>query len=92
LPDEAVRLERTQRIRDVADVVGFAQAARQIGREVPVLAEGVDEDGLPVGRSRGQAPEVDGVVYLDRMVTAGTFVTVRIDDALGYDLEGEVIQ
>ena len=56
-----------------------------------MLVEGVDEDdGVVVGRWRGQAPEIDGVVLLDRG-EAGQIVTATIVDSLGYDLEGEVI-
>ncbi len=55
-----------------------------------VLIEEVDEDGAPVGRWRGQAPEVDGVVTLDHG-TVGTIVRAHIVDILGYDLEGEVL-
>jgi tRNA A37 methylthiotransferase MiaB len=55
-----------------------------------VLVEGVDEDeGVVIGRFRGQAPEIDGIVMLDAGVP-GQFVTARVVDSLGYDLEGEV--
>jgi tRNA A37 methylthiotransferase MiaB len=70
--------------------VGVAKAAEQFEREIDVLIEDVDEDGTPVGRWRGQAPEVDGVVLLDSG-TVGTIVRTRIVDVLGYDLEGEVL-
>jgi ribosomal protein S12 methylthiotransferase len=83
------RRSRTQRLRDIADEVGAAQAAAYVGREIEVLALG-SEDGEPFGRHRGQAPDVDGVVLLDREVEPGTIVSVTITDSLGYDLVGEV--
>jgi ribosomal protein S12 methylthiotransferase len=91
LPSLRTRLARTQRVRDVADAIGFERAAAHIGKELDVLSEGLDEDGSPVGRWQGQAPEVDGIVYLDREVAAGTMVRARVIDALGYDLEAEVL-
>lgn len=91
LPTLRTRRSRAQKIRDAADAVGFSRAAALIGRNLEVLAEGVDEDGAPVGRWRGQAPEVDGSVFLDREVPAGSLIRVRVVDAFGYDLEAEVL-
>jgi len=84
------RRARAQRLRDIADEIGFEQAATRVGRRLEVLVEGVDEDeGVVVGRWRGQAPEIDGVVLLDRGAP-GEIVSARIVDVFGYDLEGEV--
>jgi ribosomal protein S12 methylthiotransferase len=94
MPDqvpERLRAERAQRLRDVADSVGFAQAARRIGSVQRVLVEGPDEDGEVTGRTCGQAPEVDGVTILEAPAAAGTFVDVRITDAVGYDLVGALL-
>lgn len=87
----ATRRARAQRIRDVADRVGFQRAASHVGDVVRVLVEGVDEAGETVGRTCGQAPDVDGVTILEGPAEAGTFVTCRIHDAVGYDLVGEVL-
>ncbi|UCG39003.1 MAG: 30S ribosomal protein S12 methylthiotransferase RimO [bacterium] len=87
-----------QTARDRADLLMQEQAeisARKlsllVGRELAVLSEGADENG-PYGRHRGQAPEVDGVVRLDRDVEPGTFIRVRITGSDVYDLEGEVME
>lgn len=82
---------RAQRLRDLADGIGTGKAASRVGETLEVLVEGVDPDeGVVFGRWRGQAPEIDGVVLLDRG-EPGELVKVRIVDALGYDLEGEVV-
>ena len=84
------RLARAQRLRDLCDEIGFERAATRVGQTLEVLVEGVDEDeGVPVGRWCGQAPEIDGVVLLDGGAP-GQIVSARIVDSLGYDLEGEV--
>lgn len=87
---EQDRIARAQRVRDAADAVGFARAQGSTGRVVDVLSEGTDEDGEYVGRTRGQAPEVDGIVTLDAAVPAGDIVSCTITEAYGYDLAGEV--
>jgi ribosomal protein S12 methylthiotransferase len=93
MPDQVpmrTRRARAQRLRDIADVIGFEKVAEKVGRELDVLVEGVDEDeGVVVGRWRGQAPEIDGLVLLDSGAP-GEIRMARIVDSLGYDLEGEV--
>jgi len=85
------RRARAQGLRDLADAIGFDRAAGRVGQTVEVLVEGVDpDDGVVVGRWRGQAPEIDGLVLLDGG-TPGTIVSARIVDSLGYDLEGESV-
>jgi ribosomal protein S12 methylthiotransferase len=85
------RRARAQRLRDLGDHIGFDRAAARVGSVLEVLVEGVDEDeGVVVGRWRGQAPEIDGLVLLDGG-EAGQIVSARIVDSLGYDLEGEVL-
>lgn len=86
---EDVRHERAQRLRDIADTVGFERASARIGTRQRVLVEGVDEDGVLWGRACGQAPEVDGVTLLEGPLVPGDFADVRIVDAVGYDLVGE---
>lgn len=86
------RRARAQRLRDIADDIGFERAAARVGQRLEVLVEGIDaDDGVVVGRWRGQAPEIDGLVLLDEG-QAGDLVRAEIVDALGYDLEGEVVR
>lgn len=91
LPAKRTRLARAQGVRDAADRVGMTKVTRFIGETLEVISEGVDEEGEPVGRWRGQAPEIDGVVLLDREVPIGEIARVRVTDTLGYDLEAEVL-
>ncbi len=94
LPDQVAeddKVERFQRVRDVADEVGHARAAEKVGEELLVLVDGVDEDGETTGRTCGQAPDIDGVVLFADALRAGTLTRVRITDSIGYDLVGEVL-
>src|SRR5947209_19678693 len=65
-----------------------------IGRTLDVLVEGVSEetDLLLEGRWMGQAPEIDGKVYINRgMARAGEIVRVEIEEAADYDLVGGIV-
>ena len=65
------------------------RSAERVGTEVEVLVDQV-EDGTPVGRSFRAAPEIDGVVLLDRG-EPGDWVRARITGSYGSDTIGEVV-
>ncbi|MDR2957119.1 MAG: 30S ribosomal protein S12 methylthiotransferase RimO [Coriobacteriales bacterium] len=83
------RLARAQRLRDLADAIGHQRVAARIGQTLSVLVTEY-EDGRPIGRTQGQAPEVDGIVRLSQG-SPGELVAARISDSLCYDLDGELI-
>ncbi len=84
------RLARAQRLRDIGDTTGIARAAARVGDVLTVLFESVDEDGNSVGRSCGQAPEIDGEVVVGQRVPVGETREARIIGNAGYDLIGEL--
>lgn len=86
--DEDEKNDRAQRLRDIADAVCCPRIAARIGRTMDVLVEGVEEDGQLFGRAMCQAPEVDGVTYLDGG-EPGEIRPVTIADTLLYEMEGE---
>jgi len=83
-------IARAQRLRDAADEIGVEKVAALVGRTLEVLVEGVDDEGRTLGRHRGQAPEIDGFVFLDRACAVGEIVSAKMVDSLGYDLIAEV--
>ncbi len=62
-----------------------------VGKRLQVLLEGTGE-GVTVGRSYRDAPEIDGLVLIKEKLRPHRFVTVEITDALEYDLIGHVVQ
>lgn len=88
--DENEKLARAQEIRDLADAVCAPRMAARIGQDVDVLVCGVEEDGQLFGRAMCQAPDVDGVTYVDGG-KPGDVVRVRLEDSLMYELEGTVL-
>jgi ribosomal protein S12 methylthiotransferase len=84
------RRARAQRLRDLADVIGFSRVAARIGDVEEVLAIEYDEDEGLLGRTRRQAPEVDGMVHLDRG-SIGEVVSATMVEAYCYDQDGETV-
>ncbi len=65
-----------------------------IGKSLTVLCEGFDVvSEIYFGRSYADAPEIDGKIYFSSTdkINEGEFVTVRIDEAVDYDLRGETV-
>jgi len=85
--DEDEKLFRAQRIRDIADGVSTSKVAERIGATMQVLVCGYEEDGQLYGRAACQAPDVDGVTYVDSG-EVGAIIDVVIDDTLLYEMEG----
>ena len=91
MPDqvsEPVKEQRWHKLMEIQREVSRRRNAAWVGREVPVLACGHDDDGRAHGRTAAQAPEIDGVVFLDGEFSAGELVTVRITGSDDYDLFG----
>lgn len=84
--DEDTKQERLQTIRDLADAVSAQKIAQRIGEKVNILVLGAEEDGQLYGRCQSQAPEVDGVTYIEN-ASIGQFVSATITDTLLYEME-----
>jgi ribosomal protein S12 methylthiotransferase len=85
--DEVVE-ERYDRLMTLQQEISLAVNQTQVGRRLDVLVEG-QGDGLSVGRSYRDAPEIDGLVLVEGEHPVGEMVPVRITSALEYDLVGE---
>ena len=81
--------ERLRHLQRVQEEITAAANLDQVGEVVEVLVDMV-EDGLPVGRSYRQAPEIDGMITLDRG-EPGEWVTAEVIGAFGADIEARVL-
>jgi ribosomal protein S12 methylthiotransferase len=90
---EEVKEERWHRFMQVQQEISTSRLAAKVGRTLPVLIDGQDEDGVTVGRTQGDAPEIDGVVRVasKRTLRPGEIVPVLIQSADAYDLMGSVV-
>ena len=88
---EAVKAERWERVMAAQVRIASRRAAAHRGRTVEVLVEGRDARGRLIGRTRGQAPEIDGRTYLHGRAAAGDLVQARIVGTETYDLVGDIV-
>jgi len=91
---DAEKEARYQRVMEAQAAISEQRQKRFVGRVEQVLIEGVsgESDLLLEGRTRFQAPEIDGCVYITSgEVNPGDLVSVQITEAHTYDLVGEVI-
>ncbi len=84
LPQE-VKEERRLRAMELQQKISKEKNRAFIGRNLEVLVEGVGE-GISIGRSYRDAPEVDGMVLIEGELPINEFAPVRITGALEYDL------
>jgi ribosomal protein S12 methylthiotransferase len=82
-----VKKERRDRLMTLQQAVSLQGNQSQVGRSLRVLVEGAG-DGMSVGRSYRDAPEIDGMVFVEGEIAPGTMVDVRITGAMTYDLSG----
>jgi ribosomal protein S12 methylthiotransferase len=93
VPAAEARRRRTALMR-LQRGISKRRQRRLVGRELEVLVEGVSEESeyLLQGRWAGQAPEIDGVVYLaDGEAQAGDLVRARVTSTADYDLAASIV-
>jgi len=88
VPDD-VKQARRDLLMQVQQDISLQRNQEFIGRTLPILVEGAN-DGLSVGRSYRDAPEIDGMVIVEGELPVGEMVPVRITGAMVYDLVGTV--
>lgn len=92
IPEE-IKQERFHRFMQLQQSISTQKLQNKIGKTLSVLIDEVDEEGA-IGRSMADAPEIDGVVYLneEKDVKVGDIVQVNIEHSDEYDLWGTVKQ
>jgi len=90
---DRVKEQRRHRLMERQRDISWAYNQTLIGRRLTVLVDGFsDEEQMWEGRYEGQAPEIDGVVYIrGGQLRPGTFVPVEVTEATEYDLIGHPV-
>jgi ribosomal protein S12 methylthiotransferase len=84
---ETVKDERYARLMELQQSISLQVNQSYMGRTLDVLIEGRD-NGISLGRSYRDAPEIDGMVLVEGDARVGEIVPVRITGAMAYDLTG----
>lgn len=84
---EELKEERRRQLMEVQQSISLAHNQALVGKRLDVLIEG-QGDGLSIGRSYRDAPEIDGLVLVEGELPIGEIVPVHITGALEYDLLG----
>ena len=83
----AVKQERFEHLMELQQGISMQINQSYVGKTLDVLVEGFD-NGISVGRSYRDAPEIDGLVFIEGKLEIGQIVPVRITGAMAYDLTG----
>lgn len=88
-----IREQRRDELMQFQQGIALERQQRWIGQTLTVLIEEKLPDGRYLGRSEGDAPEIDGSVYVNsaQELETGEFAQVKIHDVDSYDLMGEVV-
>ena len=93
---EDVKLERTQRLIDIAEAMGFSATARHVGERVKVIIDGIEEGERGpelIGHAWFQAPDSDGAIHIEEGEAAvGDIVTCDLVDSFCYELIGVMVE
>jgi ribosomal protein S12 methylthiotransferase len=91
VPEEIAR-ERQARLMERQAAISAGRLRCKIGHVLTVLVDAINEEGVAIARSTADAPEIDGVVYIEdgAKLPVGEFVQVRIVDAGEHDLYAEI--
>ena len=82
-----VKQARYERLMETQQNISLQVNQSYVGKTLDVLVEGYG-DGLSIGRSYRDAPEIDGMVVVEDKLPVGAIVPVKITGAMAYDLTG----
>jgi len=96
LPDhvtEEVKQDRWERFMEKAQAISEEKLAAKVGTVQEVIVDDIDEDGIATCRTKADAPEIDGCLFIDegtQGLSVGDIVSVEVDEAGEYDLWGRL--
>lgn len=93
--DQEIKEERQADLMELQQEIAFDRAEEMTGRQMLVMIEGkVADENAYVGRTYRDAPNVDGLIFIntDEELVSGDFVKVEVTGALDYDLIGGLVE
>ncbi|QGX99174.1 30S ribosomal protein S12 methylthiotransferase RimO [Roseovarius faecimaris] len=92
--DEGVKNDRWNRFMEKAQAISVEKLAAKVGSIQQVIVDDIDEDGIATCRTKADAPEIDGCLFIDEgteALSVGDMVSVEVDEAGEYDLWGRLV-
>ena len=93
VPDD-VKADRWDRFMAKAQAISEAKLAAKVGQHMDVIVDDIDTDGIATCRTKADAPEIDGNLFIDDItdaISVGDIVRVEVDEAGEYDLWGQLV-
>ena len=90
---EEIKQERLQRFMQVQENISEQKLSTRVGGIEDIIIDGRDDEGI-IGRSKGDAPEIDGMVFIegDHDLNAGDIVRAKITASNAHDLWAEILE
>ncbi len=86
-----VKQNRLERLMLLQENISMVNNQALVGKNLDVLVEGAG-DGISIGRSYRDAPEIDGMIVIQEELPIGEIYPVRVDGAMVHDLTGTVVR
>ena len=92
---EDIKQERWDRFMEKAQGISEVKLEAKVGDIIDVIVDQVDSDGIATSRTKADAPEIDGNLFIDKdthTLAPGDIVKVKVDEAGEYDLWGCLVE
>ena len=86
-----VKQDRWERFMEKSQAISETKLAKKVGLNLDVIVDNIDEDGVATCRTKADAPEIDGNLFIDEntdKIKVGQIIQVKVDEASEYDLWG----
>ena len=89
-----VKQDRWERFMEKSQAISETKLAKKVGLNLDVIVDNIDENGVATCRTKADAPEIDGNLFIDEntdKIKVGQIIQVKVDEASEYDLWGQII-
>ena len=89
-----VKQDRWERFMEKSQAISETKLAKKVGLNLDVIVDNIDEDGVATCRTKADATEIDGNLFIDEntdKIKVGQIIQVKVDEASEYDLWGQII-
>ena len=90
-----VKQDRWERFMEKSQAISETKLAKKVGLNLDVIVDNIDEDGVATCRTKADAPEIDGNLFIDEntdKIKVGQIIQVKVDEASEYDLWGQITE